>query len=59
MLGSIGAAFPGVSKRSWRRDAGLVAFATGCLVAVCFVALLLSRDGYRLTLTALRQLGNV
>ncbi|MBV8853329.1 MAG: hypothetical protein JOY91_08005 [Sinobacteraceae bacterium] len=59
VLGSIGAAFPGVSKRSWRRDAGLVAFATGCLVAVCFVALLLSRDGYRLTLTALRQLGNV
>ena len=56
VLGCVGPAFPTQTARASRSDYGLMALAMGCLMAVCLLAVVLSRDGYRLPLAALGQL---
>ena len=56
LLGEVTAAFPERKRRAFRRDLWRLSMATACLVVALGVAIVLSQQGIRLTLTPLKQL---
>lgn len=56
VLGTVGIAFPERARRERRRDLLRVSLAGGFLVVAFIVAVFLSLQGYRLSLTALKQM---
>jgi len=56
VLGSISVAFPERKRLAMRRDVLRVSLATSCLVFGFVVALVLSQQGYRLSMTALKHM---
>src|SRR5581483_1657023 len=59
VLGCVAPAFPRKSARLALRDGGLRVAVAACLLAGFGIAVFLSHEGYRVTIAALRQLGNV
>jgi polysaccharide chain length determinant protein (PEP-CTERM system associated) len=57
VLGAVGPAFPKQSRRLMLRDGALLAAVATSLVIGCAIAVVLSHDGYRVSLAALRQWG--
>ena len=58
VLGLVSIAFPTRRRRTVRRDLWRVSLATGCLIVGFIVAVLLSLQGYRLSMTALKHMVN-
>jgi hypothetical protein len=56
LLGEVGAAFPERKRRAFRRDLWRLSMATACLLVAVGVALVLSQEGIRLSLTPLKHL---
>jgi polysaccharide chain length determinant protein (PEP-CTERM system associated) len=56
VLGQVGVAFPERARKERRRELMRISLASGCLAAASIVVLFLSLQGYRLSLTALKQL---
>jgi polysaccharide chain length determinant protein (PEP-CTERM system associated) len=59
ILGSVSAAFPQRRRQAVRRDVLKVSLAATCLLVAFAVAVILSQQGYRLSLTALKQMVNL
>jgi len=58
VLGLVSVAFPERRRRAIRRDLWRISLVTGCLVAGFAVAVILSLQGYRLSITALKHMVN-
>jgi polysaccharide chain length determinant protein (PEP-CTERM system associated) len=56
LLGTVSAAFPERRRKHIRKDVLRISIAAGCLLVAFSVAVVLGREGYRLSLTALRQM---
>jgi polysaccharide chain length determinant protein (PEP-CTERM system associated) len=56
ILGLVGVAFPERERKATRRDVLRISLAAGCLVVGFAMAIMLSRHGYRFSLTALKQM---
>jgi polysaccharide chain length determinant protein (PEP-CTERM system associated) len=56
VLGVVSVAFPQRKRRARRRDVLRLSVAVGCLVVAFAVAVVLSLQGYRLSMTALKQM---
>jgi len=56
VLGTVSAAFPGRRRAAIRRDFAKISVAAVCLLVAFVVALILSQEGYRLSITALKQM---
>jgi polysaccharide chain length determinant protein (PEP-CTERM system associated) len=56
VLGMVSVAFPERERQLMRRDVLRISFAGGCLLTVFLVLVVLSLEGYRLSLTALKQM---
>ena len=59
ILGSVSAAFPQRRRLAIRRDVVKVSLAATCLLVAFAVAVITSQAGYRLSLTALKQMVNL
>ncbi len=59
ILGLVGVAFPEARHRAIRRDLMRLSVATGCLVLAFVVTVVLSLQGYRLSITALKRMVNL
>jgi polysaccharide chain length determinant protein (PEP-CTERM system associated) len=59
VIGLVGIAFPERERRTRRRDILRISFAGGCLSVAFLVCLVLSSQGYRLSMTALKHLVNL
>ncbi|HUJ52619.1 MAG TPA: XrtA system polysaccharide chain length determinant [Steroidobacteraceae bacterium] len=59
VLGQVSVAFPERARRRRQRELLRIAVASGCLAAVSLVVFILGLQGYRLSLTALRQMVNL
>ncbi len=58
ILGSVSAAFPKRRREAVRRDVLKISLAATCLLVAFAVAVILSQEGYRLSLTALKNMVN-
>ena len=58
ILGSVSAAFPQRRRQAVRRDVVKISVAAACLLVAFAVAVILSQAGYRLSLTALKNMVN-
>jgi hypothetical protein len=56
VIGIVSVAFPERARRAIRRDLLGISLAGSCLLAAFVVVVIVSLQGYRLSLTALRQL---
>jgi len=56
ILGLVSAAFPARRRRAVRRDVLKISLAAVCLLAAFAVAVIVSQEGYRLSITALKKM---
>jgi polysaccharide chain length determinant protein (PEP-CTERM system associated) len=59
VLGQVSVAFPEQARSARRRELLRISVASGCLALVCIGVFIVGLQGYRLSLTALRQLVNM
>jgi hypothetical protein len=59
VLGEVSEAFPENKRRAFRLDVLRISMVAACLFVAFGVAVVLSQAGYRLSVTALRQLVNL
>ena len=58
VIGQVSIAFPELRRKTMQRDLWRISLVTGCLLIGFAIALILSVQGYRLSLTALKQMVN-
>ena len=56
VLGTVSIAFPERRRQEVRRDVLRLSVATGCLIVAFLVTVVMSQQGYRLSITALKRM---